>query len=394
MPTITHMTARFVQGATARPGKTQTDYFDPTIPGFALRVTEKGYKSWVLLYRYHGRSRRWTIGPYPAFTLAEAREAALDAKRDIARGGDPAGVKRLARHALSVEDLSTQYLELHAKPNKRSWRKDAQMLQADVLPRWGPLPAASLKRHDVALLLDRIVARGAPVRANRVLALVRKVFNWALERDLVDANPCALVKAPAKETPRDRVLTFDEIRAVWQACETVRSRAGAILQLELLTAQRGVEVRTMRWVDIDSPWWTIPATVSKNGIAHRVPLSTQALTLLATIRETTGRMPYVFCSPTDPRRPIGRAQSTYERIRARAGVAFTPHDLRRTAASNMASMGIARLIIAKILNHTDSTVTAVYDRHSYDMEKAAALARWGDKVEASVQGTLGKVVAL
>ena len=150
----------------------------------------------------------------------------------------------------------------------------------------------------------------------------------------------------------------------------------------------------MRWEDIDGAWWTIPATVSKNTLAHRVPLSPQALMLLADLKTWSGRMVWVFSSPNDPRNPLARMQSVFTRVQTRSGVAFRLHDLRRTAASHMTSMGISRLVVAKILNHVERCATAVYDRHSYDMEKHQALTRWGMTLEAIVAGELGTVVPL
>jgi integrase len=386
------LTARWVQGVAA-PEHGQVEYFDSKIPGFALRVTSAGVKSWTLVYRYQGRVRRWTLGRYPDLSLADARDKAADARRDIAHGGDPAGEKQLRRHAPTVADIVQQYLTLYAKVHKRSWRQDTRIFQAEVLPHWGTRPASSITRREVLLLLDTIMERQAPVMANRLLAVIRKMYNWAISRDLVEHNPCLMVPAPGKEQARDRVLTLDEVRQVWEACAAIRAHSGAIFQLQILTAQRVGEVRLLRWEDIDGLWWTIPASVAKNGMAHRVPLSPLALEILEALRPQSGQLPWVFPG-TDPRKPLAKTEKVFQRVRALSGVDFRTHDLRRTAASHMTSMGIPRLVVSKILNHTEPGVTRIYDRHSYDLEKQDALHRWGERVQAILAGETGRVLSL
>jgi integrase len=332
------LTARWIQGVSV-PATGQVEYFDTKIPGLALRVTRNGVKSWTLVYRHEGRVRRWTIGRYPDLSLADAREKAADAKREIAHGADPAGEKQLRRHAPTVTEIAEHYLQLHARVHKRSWREDERMLREDILPQWGNRPAASIARREVTLLLDAIVERGAPIQANRTLAVIRKMYNWALSRDLVEHNPCLMVKAPGREQARDRVLTADEIVQVWRACEQVRTHTAAILQLQLLTGQRVSEVRLMQWAAIYGVWWTIPASVTKNKLAHRVYLAPPALEILSALRAWSGRMPWVFPG-VDPQKPLARVQAVCTRVKTLSGVTFQPHDLRRAAASSMTSMGI------------------------------------------------------
>ncbi len=156
----------------------------------------------------------------------------------------------------------------------------------------------------------------------------------------------------------------------------------ATFRMRLMTAQRGVEVLKMRWRHVDGDWWTIPADVAKNGLTHRVPLAPQALALLDKLRPLTGNSAWVFASPRKPGRHIVAVQKAAERIAKRSEVEFVPHDLRRTVASCMTSMGISRLVVSKLLNHVESGVTALYDRHSYDPEKAEALIAWAGKLEA------------
>ena len=313
----------------------------------------------------------------------------------MAKGGDPAAYKQSVRSAPTVADIATQYLDLYAKVHKRSWWQDARLLATDVLPQWGQRKAYDIRRGDVLALLDQIVERGAPIMANRALALVRKIFNWAISRELLDHNPCFQVKAPSKEVERDRVLSEEEIRSVWAACGQLDLVLHAYFKLSLLTAQRGGEVRMMRWADVDleTHWWTMPAEVAKNGLAHRVPLSPAAYDLLRQLQATASSL-WVFPSPRRAQQPFHNVQKPAGQVVKRSGVVFVPHDLRRTAASHMTSMGIPRLVVAKILNHIEPGVTRVYDRHSYDAEKRQALEAWGRKVMALVTGETAKVIAL
>jgi integrase len=313
------------------------------------------------------------------------------------QGEDPATKKQHARHAPLFADIAELYLDKYAKVHKKSWRDDARLLTKEVLPAWGQRPAVAIARRDVIALLDAIDERGAPIQANRVLALVRKIFNWAIGRDLLEHNPCLQVKPPGKEHSRDRVLNEDEIRAVWEGFEQLTPVLKAYCKLRLLTAQRGAEVRTMRWdaIDLEAGWWTIPASITKNGLAHRVPLSTPAQDILRELSSTRGQGPWVFPSSRRVSQPIVNVRQPVLHVVTVSSVPFVPHDLRRTAASHMTSMGFPRLVVAKILNHVESSVTKVYDRHSYDAEKQQALEAWGRKVMALVTGEGGgKVIPL
>jgi site-specific recombinase XerD len=165
------------------------------------------------MYRSGGRLRRLTLGTFPALSLADARSRAATARHTIAQGDDPATTKQQTRAAATVSDLAAQYLELYAKVHKKSWRDDDRLLRTEVLPQWGRRKAADIQRRDVLALLDHLVERGAPIQANCVLALIRKLCNWAISRDLLTGNPCLQVTGPGKEHARDRVLTRDELRA-------------------------------------------------------------------------------------------------------------------------------------------------------------------------------------
>jgi integrase len=369
------------------PDRGRVDYWDEDTPGFGLRLSDKGSRTWMVMYRVKGdgRQRRLKIGTYPTMPLADARDEAREALRAAQKGQDPARERDALRAADTVKALADLYIEKYAKPSKRSWAMDQRMLNKDVIPAWGPRKACTIRRRDVIELLDEVAKRG-PIMANRTYEVIRTMFRFAVERDIVDASPCIGVTKPGTEKARERVLTEDEIRKVWAAMESEKLREGAVLKLRLITAQRGAEVRGMRWSDIDpavelasnDAWWTIPAEVAKNGKAHRVPLSAMALDILRMVRASHRDPVWVF------KRPIkgGTRWLPGNRVREKCGVDFVPHDLRRTAASLMTGMGITRLTVSKILNHSEAGTTKVYDRHSYDAEKRAALEAWSVKLQA------------
>ena len=369
------------------PDKGQVDYWDTGLSGFGVRVSQGGRRSWTVMYRVGRRKRRLTLGSYPPMTLAEARKDAKAALVVAQKGGDPAHEKKVARMAETFSQLAESYIEQYAKPNKKSWRLDEKALYRDAVPRLGTFRAKDITRRDIREMLQDIVARGAPIQANRTFEIVRRLFNWAIGEDYLTTNPCQGISKPAKENRRDRVLKEDEIRAVWQAMEAEQPLVAAMFKLRLVTAQRGGEVASMTWEDLDlaTGWWTIPAERSKNGLSHRVPLSPQALAVLEDVRGQDNGSPWLFPSPK-PGRHIEHLVQAAKRIRERAGVEFVPHDLRRTAASLMTGMGIPRLTVKKILNHVERDVTATYDRHSYDQEKRQALDAWGQRLIEIVSG--------
>ena len=379
------MTARSVE-AIRLPAAGQIDYWDADHPGFGLRVSAGGRKAWVAMYRHGNVKRRLTIGTYPALSLAEAREKAAVAHHTVQySGADPAAAKKAERAAETFAELAHDYIERHAKRQKRSWRKDLLILEKDALSRFGKRKAKDLTRRDIITMLDEIVSRGAPIQANRTLEIIRKLFNWAVARDVLGANPCYRVPKPSNENRSDRVLSEEEIRVVWLALWAETPMTAATFKLRLLTAQRGAEVLAMRWNQISSGWWTIPAEIAKNGLAHRVPLSAPVLRLLDDVHPLGKGSEWVFPSADREGHRVA-IHKAHNRIRCRSSVSFVPHDLRRTAASHMTSMGISRLVVSKVLNHVESGITAVYDRHSYDAEKRAALDAWGRRVEEILSG--------
>lgn len=369
--------------------ESRTELWDEALPGFGVRVSPQGDRSFFIMYRYRGVRRRLTLGKYPLLSLAEARQAARVKLGEVAAGLDPAEEREDRRTALSFGDLVEDYLRLYAKQRKRSWREDERILRRDVLPEWHHLAAGEIRKAHVLQLLDAILERGAPIAANRTRAVVSRVFSWALERDLVELNPCAGTRPPAAENRRDRVLNEDEIRALWSALPRELPVIAAAFRLLLLTAQRSVEVKSISARQIQGDLWTIPAAVAKNKSAHLVPLSAEVLAVLADCKPS----PTGLLLPS-PRRADSALSETAlshaaARISRRLGFDFVPHDLRRTAATYLPSLGTSRFIVARVLNHADPSVTGVYDLYGYLPEKKAALQAWGHHLIGIVESQRG-----
>ena len=376
--------------AALKPDTDRYEVWEDGRTGFGVRVSQKGRKSWVYMYRFNGSARRLTLDTYPAMPLAEARVRVADAKRKLAHGEDP-GIQhleemRMARGAPTIETLVEDYLEHYARPRKRSAREDERILRKDVVPAWRGTKAHGLTRRHVSALLERIVARGAPIQANRTLAVVRKMFNFAISRGVIEASPCLGVAMPAKENQRDRVLSDAEIIAFWKGIERpgISEEVQLALKLQLVTAQRKMEVSSAEWneFDLEQAIWTIPKDRAKNGRASRVPLSPLAVQIVTRLRELHPDSPYPFPSRNKRTAITSRAiDRAVGRFREELGIDhFTPHDLRRTAASHMTMLGFNRLIVEKILNHADNSVAAIYDRYGYDKEKRDALDAWSEKL--------------
>ena len=392
------------------PANGRIEYFDTTFPALALRVTSTGHKSWSIFYRTGGRLRRYTIGNYPAFDPAAARKAASVALHRVGAGGDPAEDKRQRRLAPKpasddFASVAREYLERQVKRNTAAstYRETARIFEMDVIPEWGQRPIGSIVRRDVSQLVDKKVAAGAEVQANRILARLRTLFGWAVEKDRIAANPCEGLKPPTKEKSRDRVLTNDEIKLFWSACDELGWPFGPLFKLLLLTAQRRDEVASMEWeeVDLKVGVWNIPKTKAKNGVGHEVQLSREAIVILNALPRIAGK----FVFSTNLRSPVSGFSRGKQRLDAiinshaeRSLDPWTLHDLRRSATTGMAAMKIPPYVVDRILNHTSGIirgVAAVYNRHQYGEERRDALEAWGRSVEAIVTGRpAGNVVAL
>ncbi len=387
--------------------------------GFGLRVSPAGRKTFIFMYRFEGTARRMTLGTYPKITLSEAHELHAKARQKLEKGVDP-GIesvkgKRQAREAYTVTELVHDYIEKHAKKKKKSWKEDQRILNKDVTPRWAKRKAASITRLDVVNLLDEVRDRaeaigGKGVQANRTLEVIRKMYNFAVGRSIVEHSPCAVIETPAKENKRDRVLNENEIKIFWENIEDARMERATqiLLKLQLVTMQRKgelVQIEKKADLDLKTSWWTQPKEKVKNNIAHRVWISGLAKELIEEAIEISGESKWLFpgrkegghLTPQAVDHALRNAQiddPEKKLVDVFMIPNFTPHDLRRTGATHTAGAGVSRFIVSRVLNHVDESITARYDLHEYDSDKKQAFDTWERKLRGILFDEESKVVNL
>lgn len=429
MPVLT-LTDAFIKGKKCPAGRKLVEFRDAEVRGLELRVSARGAKSWRLHYtrRSDGKRRVVGLGSYPALALKDARSKAKGLQNEVESAetrADPAAKVQAIRQAETFAEVSEEWFERHGIPNKtpRTLRDDRSMLDRHILPRIGAMKGVEITKRDVIRLLDAVMvapdARGLDNgagrkmthRPNRVFELVRSILRWAVGRDLLKVDPTWGLQPPIrKEAERERTLSIEEITQFWAVLErtplekrTVRglprgarvvgaadvplTRITALaMKLSLVTGQRISEVAGIELKEVDlnlsAPVWTVPGKRTKNKKPNRVPLSPMALDVMSKARESAGESVWLFPSPNG-KGPIGAHAATKALDRARPAIGledFRIHDLRRTAATRMAELGISPHTISLVLNHASarkgSVTSKVYVQYSYDKEKREALDAW------------------
>jgi integrase len=361
------------------PGDKRKDFYDPPL---CYRANSKGKGSFVFRYYVDGKRRRVTLGKHPGMTLNEARAAAFALQAQVSKGGDPASAAVEMREAKSERSFGKfvkAYLDRRAD-QLRTGDEVRRVFKVSVLPHFGPRCVDDISRTEIAEFLDGVAAT-RPVMANRMLAHIRAMFNWLSKRGLIDKNPAAGLAMPGgRERPRDRVLTEQEIRAIWSAPENTFK---ALVQIALLTAQRRASIAGMKWEDLKldgpTPLWRIPAVDMKMDRPHDVSLSSQAVAIISSLQRTG---PFVFGK--DGAAPYSGFSKSRERLQRATGTkGWTLHDCRRTATTLMAPKTTAEVMRA-ILDHKPSSndmLGRVYNQHSYHEEARTAVNVLGQKID-------------
>ncbi len=363
----------------------QTLIWDTTTRGLLLRVTANGARSYCWGGRVKGRVRRITLGPSPALSVPQARNAALDVASRVARGEDPASDRAAERRMLTFGALASRYMTDHAERHKRSAGDDRAMLR-DVLFKQddapdrdpAPVPAtwksrrlSDISRDDVRQLHARI-STDAPYRANRVLALLRKMFNLAKTWDVFTGDNPVVGIIANKERSRDRHLSPDELKRVLASIDAEPDeRWRSYFKLLLLLGPRKMELLSAKWADIDltERTWRLPQT--KADRSHMLPLPEHALIILESLPSREAGS-WVFPSSASASGHLTEAKAVWGRIRQRANVSdVRVHDLRRTLGSYLAASGYSLPLIGRVLNHTQPSTTAVYARLDLEPVRAA-----------------------
>jgi integrase len=376
--------------------QSDTVFWDAALPGFGVKVTPKGRKVFIVLYRTGGagsKLRKYTIGPYGRVTLHQARIAAQKVFAARLEGRDPAAEKRERKRRVvadRVEDLMETFIEQRLSQN-RSGAEIARLLRREMGKAWANRSIHEIGKRDVVEVISAIEQRGAPVAANKTLKSIKTFLRWCVGRAVLEQSPAEGVPLPAREVPRDRLLSDEELAKVILAARQIDDRYGAIVELLALTGQRREEVARLVWEELDLTQrvWTIPKSRTKNAKLHIVQLSDQSI---AVLKRMTKQGPHVFAVHEGrPFQHFAVAKRKLDELSKVTG--WHLHDLRRTCISGMARLGVAPHVADKILNHQSGTISgvaAVYQRHEFLRERKDALERWGAHVAKIVKEAPGE----
>ena len=383
-----------------KPGRRQRDVSDPECRGLTLRIEPNGSKTWLFRYKWRKQTVRLSLGAVSEYnSLRHARKAAGEHRAMIERGIDPRTARAPRRPAPSIslaagrpsnpnsiEFLAHEFLERHVKPNRRQPAYVQRVLEHDVLPEWKGRDARTITPREVVELLDKIVARGSRVMANRTAGLLGQLFRFGIHRAIVDDSPVKLLYRPGgREKPRERAFSDEELKAFLgnldDACRF--QKLPHVLRLLLLTLQRRGELALAEWREFDfkAKTWTIPDAHAKSGKGHVVPLSAWAIEELQKLKVMAGGSLYVLpnadkTAPADPKYITRSVARCLRRFKKHGVAAFTAHDLRRTGRTGLAKLGVKTDIGERVLNHARERIEATYDVHVYIDEKREALEKW------------------
>jgi integrase len=380
--------ARFVESV--KPQEKRKAYSDGN--GLWLLVTPTGAKSWSYSYRVRGKQRWLHLGTFPAVSLAEARKEALSYRRivEVEKRDPVADAKAKAAipaplPEFTFNDMARIYIAAIQNRN-RSWKNTRRAIDLHLAPKWGTRPLRSIIRRDAYELLEGLAATGMKANVNRVQSFISGIFSHAVERGHVDANPMTRMKKLVEERPRERVLTDDELRALWQgltAAAEAGNRGADALRIRMLTGQRGNESFFMERNELDllkELVWVIPAARCKNKRSHIVPISP---TVKEIIEQNLAKLPEhesrVFPQTSGLSRTVKNLSTLH-------GGSYRWIDLRRTVATRLAEMGVDEVTISRVLNHARHSVTAKhYNKHAYTNEKREALNLWDQELQRIIR---------
>jgi integrase len=421
MPKTT-LNDRSLKAAKPAPKGKTYDKMDTLVPGFGVRVSDKGRKTFILVARYPGSSNptRRALGEYGALTLEKARERARDWIEMLRRGVDPREDKERQQLAeqrnreYSFRAVAEEFIRLAVigpdpdKPKQRKGREMRREIENEFISRWGSRPVNDITARDVVAVLDEAVARGAPYQAHNLLGHIRRLFNWAMGRHIygLDKSPCDRMKSKDVIGPklsRTRVLSDAELRALWVATEQLGYPYGPLCRMLALTGQRKSEVAEARWSEfnLDRKLWTIPAErmKGKNEVArpHDVPLTDDVVAILNALpRFKSGDHLFSASFGVKPINNFVKAKANLDRaMLAELGNLdpFVIHDIRRTMRTGLSALSrpdVAELVIA----HALPGMRGVYDKYSFEAEKRQALELWAARLRDIVQPPPANVVKL
>jgi integrase len=388
-------------GLTLPAGKKDIIYFDEALTGFGLRIRESGSKTWVAQYRSKGRSRRVNLGSFDKLTPDQAKKLAQKHMAEVLMGGDPSQRKadERKREALSVLSVARAYIDArrdHLRPRSicelERYLTDSQY--------FGPLHSSgvgTVTRADVAACITRVSKRKGHVTAAHARAALSAMFTWSMGEGFIDgSNPVAGTNHPGNSKPRERVLSNEELAAVWNGVDG-NSDYGRAMRLLILTGARRSEIAGMKWdeLDMDKGTWTLPAARSKNRREHTLPLPRMALDIIGAIHRRVGR-DHVFGDHSDQGFTAWHVSRVELDKRLKLSEPWHHHDIRRSVVTGMCDIGVQPHIVEQVVNHVSGHkggVAGIYNRSSYEREVRNALAVWADHVRAIVSREKRKVLA-
>lgn len=406
--------------AALKPKAHRYDVQDADRKGLFVRVGTGGTLTYIYRYQLNKTRRVMVLGQHgvePTKTLEHAHALHGAAVAKVREGIDPQGKPKPKAKGYTMREIAEEFRDRHLEPNVKTWGETWRIIEKDILSEWENEKADEITPREVVELLDGILDRGALRMANKVRSILFQMFRFAVGRGMAESSPVMIVSRPSSvSTTRERILADDEVRAFWRKIDEIDMlpRLRHALRLLLITGQRRGEVAHATWeeFDLEAKLWSIPATRTKNGKPHIVPLTKPALDTLKLLRsdldaaaivakvDQDGRYAgaWLFPSPhwttgepIDPK-AVTRAVS---RNREHWGIEpFTVHDLRRTVRSNLAALGVSPIVARKVVNHTLDGMDAVYDRHDYADEKRQALELWATRLQAIIEGKKPKVAPL
>jgi integrase len=393
-----NLTDRFINSRKNAPPGTREDYPDAIVPGLALRVTDRGHKSFVLVTRYPSNSvhpTRRALGDVGAITLEQARQKARGWLELIGRGIDPKTqetrqrAEAQRRQLNSFAAVAAEFLERHASGLKKS-AEAKRIIEGEFVRRWGPRPITDIVPEEAAAAIRAIVKRGAPYQAHNAFGYLRRLFNWAIGTHEfgIQMSPVERLSPKdliGKREARERTLSDDELRAVWLAAGSIGYPYGDIFKLLILTGQRKREVADMRWseVDFDKKLWSIPAERMKGSRAHEVPLAPEALALLRDLPRFTGECVFTTTCGAKPVNGFSKAKVRMDKLSRVAS--WIIHDLRRTMRTHLSALPVQDLVRELVIAHARPGLHKVYDQHADLDEKRHCLELWEARVLAIVE---------
>ncbi len=363
--------------------------------GFGIRVTPNGVKTWIYRYKINGKTDKLTLGHYPALSLASAKKRFIELSGLRREGYSPKDIieQEVQKENNTVTKLIMAWYLGYAEKFRKKPAQIKQQIDADIIPLLGNMALDKIQTIDITKALDTIVKRGAPIHANRVLSTIKQAFNYGVSRGALPFNPAANIRARdigGQEKPRERVLTLDEIKKIWNFLDSDDSQmpvhTKSAIKVMLLTGVRTSELRLAQWheFDFEQSLWTIPAKHSKAGIIQKIHLAPQVLALLEELKAISDSDYVIYGADSTKPLTENALARAINRIQGRVGIPhWTAHDLRRTFATQLGeTLRIDPVVIEKCLGHKMPRIMATYNKNEMLPERKEALKAWGSHIEA------------